>query len=84
VFCSGFAASNFSTGVAAGKNPRFPNYGSDGVSQAEYVFDTLNRVLGQAGTSLEHALEAYLYEPDLRNFHDLDSTWARRRRACSG
>jgi len=77
VFCSGFGASNFSTGLAAGKNPRFPNYGSDGVSQAEYFFDTLNRVLRQAGTSLEHALEAYLYEPDLKTFNDVDSTWAR-------
>jgi enamine deaminase RidA (YjgF/YER057c/UK114 family) len=77
VFCSGFGASNFTTGLAAGKNPRFPNYGSDGVSQAEYFFETLNRVLRQAGTSLEHALEAYLYEPDLRTFYDVDSTWAR-------
>jgi enamine deaminase RidA (YjgF/YER057c/UK114 family) len=77
VFCSGFGATNFTTGLAAGKNPRFPNYGSDGVSQAEYFFESLNRVLRQAGTSLEHALEAYLYEPDLRSFHDVDSTWAR-------
>jgi enamine deaminase RidA (YjgF/YER057c/UK114 family) len=77
VFCSGFPATNFTLGLAAGKNPRFPNYGSDGVSQAEHVFDTLNRVLGQVGTSLEHALEAYLYEPDLKTFYDIDSTWAR-------
>ncbi|HEX6003396.1 MAG TPA: RidA family protein, partial [Burkholderiales bacterium] len=77
VFCSGFGATNFSTGLAAGKNPRFPNYGSDGVSQAEYFFVALNRVLRQAGTSLEHALEAYLYEPDLRTFNDVDSTWTR-------
>ncbi len=77
VFCSGFAASNFKTGLAAGKDARFPNYGNDGVSQAVYLFDTLNRVLGEAGTSLEHALEAYLYEPDLTAFYDVDSTWAR-------
>jgi len=77
VFCSGFGASDFTNGVAAGKNPRFPNYGSDGVSQAEYFFNALNRVLRQADTSLEHALEAYLYEPDLRSFYDVDSTWAR-------
>lgn len=77
VFCSGFGASDFTNGLAAGKNPRFPNYGSDGVSQAEYFFNALNRVLRQADTSLEHALEAYLYEPDLRSFYDVDSTWAR-------
>jgi enamine deaminase RidA (YjgF/YER057c/UK114 family) len=77
VFCSGFASSNFETGVAAGRNPRFPNYGSDGVAQADHFFTTMNRVLREAGTSLEHALEAYLYEPDLRTFNDVDSTWAR-------
>ena len=77
VFCSGFGATNFSTGLAAGKNPRFPNYGSDGIAQSEYFFESLNRVLAQAGTSLEHALEAYLYEPDLKTFNDVDSMWAR-------
>ena len=75
VFCSGFAATNFSTGLAAGRKPGFPNYGNDAVAQAEYFFDALNRVLAQAGTSLEHALEAYLYEPDLQTFHSVDSTW---------
>ena len=57
VFCSGFTASNFSTGLAAGRRPGFPNYGNDAVAQAEYFFNTLNRVLAQAGTSLEQALE---------------------------
>ena len=52
VFCSGFAATNFATGLAAGKKPGFPNYGNDAAAQAEYFFDSLNRVLGQAGTSL--------------------------------
>ena len=77
VFCSGFTATNFSTGLAAGRKPGFPNYGNDAISQAEYFFDTLNRVLAQAGTSLEHALESYLYEPDMQTFHSVDSTWAR-------
>jgi 2-iminobutanoate/2-iminopropanoate deaminase len=77
VFCSGFAASNFTTGLAAGKKPGFPNYGNDAVSQAEYFFDALNRVLAQADTSLEQALEAYLYEADLKNFYNVDSTWGR-------
>ncbi len=77
VFCSGFTAIDFTTGLAAGKKPGFPNYGNDAVAQAQYFFDALNRVLGEAGTSLEHALEAYLYEPDLKTFYDVDSTWAR-------
>lgn len=77
VFCSGFTAIDFTAGLAAGKKPGFPNYGNDAVAQAQYFFDALNRVLGQAGTSLENALEAYLYEPDLKTFYDIDSTWAR-------
>ena len=77
VFCSGFPASDFATGIAVGKAPGFPNYGSDAVLQAEYVFDRLNRVLSQAGTSLENAVEAYLYEPDLSTFNDVDTVWGR-------
>jgi enamine deaminase RidA (YjgF/YER057c/UK114 family) len=77
VFCSGLAATDFATGVVVGKKPGFPNYGNDAVAQAEHCFDSLNRVLAQAGTSLEHALEAYLYEPDPKTFYDIDSTWAR-------
>lgn len=77
VFCSGFAATDFSTGLAIPRDPRFPNYGSDGVTQANYFFERLNCVLAQAGTSLEHALESYLYEPDLKTFNDVDGVWGR-------
>jgi len=77
VFCSGFASSDFTTGPIIGRKPGFPNYGSDEIAQAEHFFDSLNRVLAQAGTSLENALESYLYEPDLRTFHGVDSTWAK-------
>ena len=77
VFCSGFAAIDFKTGLAAGKKPGFPNYGNDAVAQATYFFEALNRVLRPAGTSLENALESILYEPDLKTFYDIDSTWAR-------
>jgi enamine deaminase RidA (YjgF/YER057c/UK114 family) len=77
VFCSGFTASNFKSGMSVGKTPGFPNYGNDAVAQAEYLFDSLNRALAQVGTSLEQALEAYLYEPDLKTFYDVDTTWAR-------
>jgi enamine deaminase RidA (YjgF/YER057c/UK114 family) len=77
VFCSALTASDFKTGLAAGRAPGFPNYGSEAGLQAEYVFNRLNRVLGQAGTSLEHALESYLYEPDLQTFNEIDTLWAR-------
>jgi 2-iminobutanoate/2-iminopropanoate deaminase len=77
VFCSGFTASDFKSGLAVGKRPGFPNYGNDAAFQAEHFFSTLNRVLAQAGTSLEHALESYLYEPDLSTFWAVDSTWPR-------
>jgi 2-iminobutanoate/2-iminopropanoate deaminase len=77
VFCSGFTASNFKSGISVGKEPGFPNYGNDAVAQAECFFGSLNRALAQAGTSLEQALEAYLYEPELKTFYDVDTTWVR-------
>jgi len=77
VFCSAFPASDFKTGLAVGKPPGFPNYGSDAEMQAEYIFSRMNRVLAQAGTSLEQAIESQLYEPNLLNFHDVDGIWAR-------
>jgi 2-iminobutanoate/2-iminopropanoate deaminase len=77
VFCSAFPASDFKTGLAVGKPPGFPNYGSDAEMQAEYIFTRMNRVLSQAGTSLEQAVESQLYEPNLLNFHDVDGIWAK-------
>ena len=67
VFCSGFAASNFKSGISVGKKPGFPNYGNDAVAQAEYFLTASIVRSRQAGTSLEQALEAYLYEPDLED-----------------
>lgn len=77
VFCSAFTASDFKNGLAVGKRPGFPNYGSDAEMQAEYVFERMNRVLKQAGTSLEQAIESQLYEPNLLTFHDVDGIWSR-------
>src|SRR2546421_1895308 len=77
VFCSAFPASDFKTGLAVGKPPGFPNYGSNAEMQAEYIFTRMNRVLSTAGTSLEQAIESQLYEPDLLNFHDVDGIWAK-------
>jgi 2-iminobutanoate/2-iminopropanoate deaminase len=75
VFCSGFTASDFKQGIAVGRPPGFPNYGSNATMQAEYVFERLNRVLATAGTSLSNAMEAYLYETDLQTFNDIDTVW---------
>ena len=77
VFCSAFTASDFKTGLAVGKPPGFPNYGSDAEMQAEYIFSRMNRMLAQVGTSLEQAIESQLYEPNLLNFHDVDGIWAK-------
>ena len=77
VFCSGFTASNFKTGIAVGRRPGFPNYGNDAEMQAEYIFTNLNRVLEPLGTSLANAVESQLYEPNLLTFHDVDRVWAK-------
>jgi 2-iminobutanoate/2-iminopropanoate deaminase len=77
VFCSAFPASDFKNGLAVGKPPGFPNYGSNAEMQAEYIFSRLNRVLAQVGTSLENTIESQLYEPDLLNFHDVDGIWVK-------
>lgn len=78
VFCSGFTATDLKTGLAVGKKPGFPNYGSEPRMQAEYVFDRLNRVLSQAGTSVAETVESQLYEPDLGTFNDVDGVWGER------
>ena len=77
VFCSAFTASDFTNGLAVGKRPGFPNYGSEPEMQAEYIFSRLNRALAQAGTSLVEAVESQLYEPNLLTFYDVDTVWAR-------
>jgi enamine deaminase RidA (YjgF/YER057c/UK114 family) len=78
VFCSGFPASDFKAGLAVGKPPGFPYYGSDAEMQANQVFDRLDRVLGQVGSSVGQIVESQLYEPDLRTFYDVDTVWGRR------
>jgi enamine deaminase RidA (YjgF/YER057c/UK114 family) len=78
IFCSGFPATDFESGLAVGRRPGFPHYGSEPRMQAEYVFDRLNRVLSQAGTSVAEAVESQLYEPDLQTFNDVDAVWGER------
>ncbi|MGH9102594.1 MAG: RidA family protein [Acidimicrobiales bacterium] len=76
VFCSGFPATDFTSGLAVAKHPAFPNYGNDAEMQADYILGNLNKVLAEAGTSVADTLEAQLYEPDLSTFHDIDRVWA--------
>jgi enamine deaminase RidA (YjgF/YER057c/UK114 family) len=78
VFCSGFTASDFQNGLAVGKAKGFPNYGSEAEMQVTHVFDRLDRVLAQVGTSIEQTVETQLYEPNLLNFHDTDKIWGAR------
>jgi len=76
IFCSGFPATDFKTGLAVVKHPDFPNYGNDAELQADFILGNLNKVLAKAGTSLVEALEAQLYEPDLSTFHSIDRIWS--------
>jgi len=77
VFSSGFCAIDFGSGLAVGKRPQHPYYGSDAEMQAHFLFDNLNRVLARAGTSLAMAIKAQLYEPDLDTFNDVDRVWGK-------
>lgn len=78
VFCSGLPATDFKTGLAVGKAPGFPYFGSDAQIQATYVLDNLAAVLGAAGSSLDQALKVQFYETDLLNFYIVDRTWGER------
>ena len=82
VFCSAFPASDFINGLAVGKPPGFPNYGNEAKMQAEYIFNRLNRVLGQVGTSLKYCVDSQLYETDLLNFHAVDTETAKYMEVC--
>jgi enamine deaminase RidA (YjgF/YER057c/UK114 family) len=75
VFPSGVPATDFKTGIPVGKQPGFPNYGSDAEMQAHYFFQNLEKVLREAGSGLDQALKAQLYEPDLSTSHDVDGVW---------
>jgi enamine deaminase RidA (YjgF/YER057c/UK114 family) len=75
VFASAFPATDFRTGLAAGRAPGFPYFGSDAGLQARFVIDNLARVLAAAGSSLDLGLKVQFYETDLLNFHEVDPVW---------
>ena len=75
VFVSGFPATDFRTGLAVGRQPGFPNYGSDAELQARYVVERCERIAQAAGTSIQQALKVQFYETDLANFPAVDRVW---------
>ena len=75
VFPSGVPATDFITGIPVGKQPGFPNYGSDAEMQAHYIFQNLDKVLRAAGSGLDQAVKSQLYEVNLRTFHEVDAIW---------
>lgn len=77
VFCSGFPATDFRTGLAAGA-PARGYHGSPAGEQAAFVLDQLAAVLGAAGSSLEQGLKVQFYEPDLTDFPVVDRRWGER------
>lgn len=75
VFPSALPATDFKTGIAVGKKPGFPYYGSEAEMQAHYIFHNLDKVLRAAGSGLDQAVKSQLYEVNLSTFHDVDGVW---------
>ena len=75
LFPSGISATDFKTGVAVGRQPGFPYYGSDAVMQAHYVFQNLDKIVTAAGSGLNQAVKSQMYQPDLATFHEVDAVW---------
>lgn len=78
VFCSGLPATDYVSGLAVGKMPGYPNFGSEAQMQAAYVLGNLERVLEAAGSTLDQGLKVQFYEPDLGDFYLVDRTWGER------
>ena len=75
LFPSVLPATNFETGLAVGKRPGFPNYGSDAEMQAHYIMHNLSKVAEAAGTSIDQIVKSQFYETSLLNFYDVDEVW---------
>ncbi|HXJ83688.1 MAG TPA: Rid family hydrolase [Candidatus Methylomirabilis sp.] len=75
VFPSPVPATDFKSGIAAGRDLRAPNYGSDTELQLQYIFAQWAKILRAAGSGLDQALKAQAYERDLSNFHAMDRIW---------
>ena len=75
VFPSPVPATDFQTGLAVGRDPIAPYYGSDAELQTTYIFEQWGKILPAAGSGLDQALKSQAYETDLANFHDMDAIW---------
>jgi enamine deaminase RidA (YjgF/YER057c/UK114 family) len=74
VFCSGFPATDFRSGLAV-PDVAGAYHGSSAALQATHVFDHLESTLAAAGSSLELGVKVQFYESDLRNFREVDRLW---------
>ncbi|WCB91730.1 Putative aminoacrylate peracid reductase RutC [Baekduia alba] len=77
VFCSGFPATDFTTGIPVGTTPGTPFHGNNAQMQARYVIENLQKVLAAAGTSIDQAVKVQFYEDDLYNFAFVDQEWGK-------
>jgi enamine deaminase RidA (YjgF/YER057c/UK114 family) len=66
VFLSGLMATDFKSAIApaAQVNPAFPNHGSSIKRQMEYIFDTADAILQEAGSSLQQLVRRHNYLTD--------------------
>jgi len=76
VWTSGFAATDFQTGLAVARVEGFPHFGSPTEMQARYVLENLQHVLAAAGTDLTQGVKVQIYLDDLQSFFEVDRTWA--------
>lgn len=77
VFCSGFPATDFETGIPVGTVAGTPYHGNNAQMQARYVIENLGKVLAAAGSSLEGLVKVQFYEDDLWNFVFTDQEWGK-------
>ncbi|HKG04489.1 MAG TPA: RidA family protein [Conexibacter sp.] len=78
VFCSGFPATDFRSGLAAGAPDARGYHGSPAGQQAAFVCDALEQVLAAVGSGLELGLKVQFYLPDLTSFPVVDRLWGER------
>lgn len=66
IFLSGLMATDFRSPLApaARVNPSFPNHGSSIKRQMEYIFDTADTILQEAGSSLSQLVRRHNYLTD--------------------
>lgn len=79
VFLAGVLASDFRTGVApeARIGEGLPYFGSRIKSQTSYVLSVIQRILEEAGCSLESVVKAQVILTDMSDFWGFEEVWQR-------